>query len=364
MIDQDIRILTLNPGSTSTKIGIFTSGHSLYEKTIRHDRDELATYELVIDQYSYRKEVILATLHSEGINLSKLDAVVGRGGLLRPIESGTYVVNDEMLADLKAGYAGMHASNLGGILAFEIAQQLNIPSYIVDPVVVDEMMPIARISGLQGIERKSIFHALNQKAIARRAADDLNKKYEELNLIVVHMGGGITVGAHKRGRVVDVNNGLHGEGPFSPERSGTLPTGELVNLCFSGRYSKPEVEKLLAGSGGLMSYFHTTDAIKVEKMIDAGDEEAKLVYQAMIYQVGKEIGAASVALQGRVDAIILTGGLAYGQSLVEEMTNQVSWIADVLVYPGEDELKALAEGAFRVLQGSEKAKEYPKGNVI
>jgi butyrate kinase len=267
-----------------------------------------------------------------------------------------------MLQDLREGFAGQHASNLGGIIAYEIATALNIPSYIVDPVVVDEMEPIARISGLSKIERVSIFHALNQKAVARRVAKELGKKYEDMNLIVTHMGGGITVGAHKKGRVIDVNNGLHGEGPFSPERAGTVPIGDLVSLCFSGQYYREEITKMLVGQGGLVGYLGTNDAVKVEKMIEAGDEKAKLVYSAMAYQVAKEIGAASAVLNGKVDAIIITGGLAYGKGFVKEISDRISWIADVIVQPGEDELQALAEGALRVLRGEENEKVYP-GNV-
>ncbi|MCZ0754692.1 butyrate kinase [Anoxybacillus sp. J5B_2022] len=363
MQEKEFRILVINPGSTSTKIGVFDNERSIFEKTIRHDTEQLQQYKSIIDQYEFRKHTILAALDEEGINISKLSAVCGRGGLLRPIEGGTYRVNEQMLADLRKGYAGQHASNLGGILAHEIATALNIPAFIVDPVVVDELDPIARISGFSLIERKSIFHALNQKAVARRVAKQLGKKYEEINLIVVHMGGGITVGAHKRGRVVDVNNGLDGEGPFSPERAGTVPAGDLVSLCFSGEYYREEIMKMLVGQGGLVGYLGTNDAVKVEKMIEAGDKKAKLVYRAMAYQVAKEIGAASAVLAGKVDAIVLTGGLAYGKEFVKEITDRVKWIAEVIVQPGENELQALAEGALRVLRGEEKEKEYP-GNFV
>ncbi|MEK3853220.1 butyrate kinase [Cytobacillus sp. FSL H8-0458] len=359
MLEQEHRILVINPGSTSTKIGVFDNEISVLEKTLRHDADVINSYESIIDQYEFRKQTILETLDHEGINISKLSAVCGRGGLLRPIEGGTYSVNDAMLGDLRAGFAGQHASNLGGILAYEIASGLNIQSFIVDPVVVDELDSIARISGFSMIERKSIFHALNQKAVARRVAKELGKKYEELNLIVTHMGGGITVGAHKKGRVVDVNNGLHGDGPFSPERAGTVPAGDLVGLCYSGSFYREEVMKKLVGQGGLVGYLGTNDAVKVEKMIENGDEKAKLVYSAMAYQVAKEIGAASAVLGGKVDAIILTGGLAYGKGFVKEISERISWIADVIVQPGENELQALAEGALRVLRGEETEKEYP-----
>ena len=303
--------------------------------------------------------IILETLDEEGFNISKLNAVCGRGGLLKPIEGGTYAVNEAMLTDLREGVAGQHASNLGGIIAYEIAKALNLPSYIVDPVVVDELAPIARISGFSLIERKSIFHALNQKAVARRVAKDLGRKYEELNLIVTHMGGGITVGVHEKGKVIDVNNGLHGEGPFSPERAGTVPAGDLVSLCYSGSYYREEVMKKLVGQGGLVGYLGTNDAVKVEQLIEKGDEKAKLIYSAMAYQVAKEIGSASAVLCGKVDAIILTGGLAYGKDFVKEISDRINWIADCIIYPGENELQALAEGALRILRGDEEVKIYP-----
>ncbi|MGI8383426.1 butyrate kinase [Robertmurraya sp. P23] len=353
------RILVINPGSTSTKIGVFDNDLSILEKTIRHESDQINSFDNIIDQYEFRKQTILETLDIEGINISKLSAVCGRGGLLRPIEGGTYEVNDLMLLDLKAGYSGQHASNLGGIIAFEIASGLNIPAFIVDPVVVDELDPIARISGFPLIERKSIFHALNQKAVARRVSKSLGKRYEDLNLIVTHMGGGITVGVHKNGRVIDVNNGLHGDGPFSPERAGTVPAGDLISLCYSGDFYREEVMKKLVGQGGLVGYLGTNDALKVEEMISKGDKQAKLIYSAMAYQVAKEIGAASSVLAGKVDAIILTGGLAYGKGFVKEISDRVNWIADVMIEPGENELQALAEGALRVLRGEEEAKQYP-----
>ncbi|AGK54823.1 butyrate kinase [Bacillus sp. 1NLA3E] len=355
----EYRILVINPGSTLTKIGIFDNEIPLFEKAIRHDVDMIQSCLGISEQYEFRKQTILETLEYEGINISKIHAVCGRGGLLRPITGGTYAVNSLMLEDLKTGFAGQHASNLGGILAFEIASGLNIPSFIVDPVVVDELEPIARISGLPLVERKSIFHALNQKAVARRIAKQFNKKYEDLNFIVIHMGGGITVGAHKLGKVIDVNNGLHGEGPFSPERAGTVPVGDLITLCFSGEYDLEVMMKKLVGAGGLVGYLGTNDTLKVERMIKNGNEKAKLIYSAMAYQVAKEIGAASVVLAGKVDAIILTGDLAYGKGFVAEITEKINWIADVIVEPGENELQSLAEGALRILRGEEEAKDYP-----
>ncbi len=364
MQQRNYRILVINPGSTSTKIGVFENDTCFLEKTIRHSSQETDQFATVMDQYDFRKKVILETLDYEGINISKLDAVCGRGGLLRPIEGGTYIVNEEMLKDLYQGYNGQHASNLGGILAREIASQLNIPSFIVDPVVVDEMDEIAKVSGIPELQRKSIFHALNQKAVARRAAKDINQKYEDVNLIVAHMGGGITVGAHKRGRVVDVNNGLHGDGPFSPERAGGVPVGDLVAMCFSGEYYYDEIMKKIVGHGGLMGYLHTNDALEVEQKIAQGDQQAKLIFEAMAYQVAKEIGSMSVVLEGHVDGIVLTGGLAYGSEFVNLIRNRISWIADVFIYPGENELQALAEGTLRVLQNEEEPKEYPNRDVF
>lgn len=357
--EKEHRILVINPGSTSTKIGVFDNERSIFEKTLRHETDKINTFPSIIDQYEFRKRTILETLDQDGMNISKLSAVCGRGGLLRPIEGGTYSVNDQMLTDLRNGFAGQHASNLGGILAYEIAIGLNIPAFIVDPVVVDEMEAIAKVSGVPSIERKSIFHALNQKAVARRVAASLEKKYEDLNLIITHMGGGITVGVHKEGRVIDVNNGLHGDGPFSPERAGTVPAGDLVSMCFSGDFYREEVMKKLVGQGGLVGYLGTNDAVKVEKMINAGDEKAALVYTAMAYQIGKEIGSASAVLKGKVDAIVLTGGLAYGKQFVKDISSYIDWIADVIIYPGENELQALAEGTLRVLRNEEDAKNYP-----
>jgi len=355
---QKFRILSINPGSTSTKIGIFDNEREVLEETIRHDRKTIGSFDSINDQYKFRKEMILKTLDQSGINLSKLSAVVGRGGLLRPIKGGTYKVNEQMLEDLRQGYSGQHASNLGGIIANEIAEQLNIEAYIVDPVVVDELDPVAKISGFADFERKSIFHALNQKAVARKVSVELGKPYEELNLIVVHMGGGVTVGAHKGGKVIDVNNGLHGEGPFSPERAGTIPAGDLVSMCFSGEYYPDEIMKKIVGQGGLVGYLGTNDAVEVESRISKGDEQAELVYEAMAYQIAKEIGSNATVLAGEVDAIVLTGGLAYGKEFVQKIISRVKWISKVIVEPGENEMQALSEGALRVLRGEEQAKEY------
>jgi butyrate kinase len=357
-MQEVFRLLIINPGSTSTKIAIFDNEKPVMETTLRHTNEELAPYKTVADQFEFRKNVILDTLTQNDINITKLSGVVGRGGLLKPMEGGTYKVNDTMLEDLKLAAMGQHASNLGAIIANQIAMQLNIPAFIVDPVVVDEMDEIARISGMQEIERISIFHALNQKAVARRAAKDLGKAYEDINLIVAHLGGGISVGAHRNGRIVDVNNALDGEGPFSPERTGSLPVGGLIKLCYSGKYTIDELKKKIVGNGGLMAYLGTNDGREVEKMIHNGNKEAELVYKAMAYQVAKEIGACAAVLEGKVDAVCMTGGLAYDKALIGWIKERVEFIGDIKVYPGEDEMIALAEGGLRVLRGEEQAKEY------
>ncbi len=352
------RLLIINPGSTSTKIAIYDNEKPLFDETLRHSNEELAPYATIYDQYEFRKNVILDTLNAKGINITKLNAVIGRGGLLNPLEGGTYNVNERMLEDLKMGVMGQHASNLGGIIAHEIASQLNIPAFIVDPVVVDELGDVARISGIPEIKRMSLFHALNQKAVAKRAAKELGKKYDEVNLIVAHMGGGVSVGAHKKGRVVEVNNALDGEGPMSPERAGTLPVGSLIKLCFSGKYTQDEIKKKVVGKGGLVAHLGTNDGREVVKKIQSGDKNAELVYFAMAYQIAKEIGSCAAVLEGNVDAICLTGGLAYDKLLTGWIKDKVEFISKVFIYPGEDEMIALAQGGLRVLREEEDAKEY------
>ncbi|MFA7573027.1 MAG: butyrate kinase [Lutispora sp.] len=352
------RLLIINPGSTSTKIAIYDNEKPVFEETLRHSNDELAPYAAIYDQYEFRKNVILDTLNAKGINITKLSAVIGRGGLLKPMEGGTYRVNETMLQDLKVGAMGQHASNLGGIIAHEIASQLHIPAFIVDPVVVDELEDVARISGMPEIKRLSIIHALNQKAVARRASKELGKAYNEANLIVAHMGGGISVGAHKEGRIVEVNNALDGEGPMSPERTGSLPVGSLMKLCYSGKYTQDEMKKKVVGKGGLVAHLGTNDGREVVKRIEAGDKHAELIYYAMAYQVAKEIGSCAAVLEGKVDAICLTGGLAYDKLLTGWIKERVQFISKVLIYPGEDEMIALAEGGLRILRNEEKAREY------
>lgn len=350
--------LIINPGSTSTKLAFFKDSEMIFTETLRHSSVDLGKYSNIIEQFDYRKNLVLASVRKAGIQPAQIDAVVGRGGLLRPIPGGTYIINDEMLADLREGKRGSHASNLGGLIAHSIATEFNIPSFIVDPVCVDEMEPLARISGMPENPRESLFHALNQKAIARRAANDLGKNYAELNLIVAHLGGGISVGAHSGGRVIDVNNAIPGDGPFSPERSGGVPVGKLVELCYNGGYSKTDMLRKLIGKGGLAAYLDTNDAVEVERLVVQGDQKANLVYQAMAYQVAKEIGACSAVLKGNVDAVLITGGLAQSKILVQWIEERVKFIAPVRTYPGEDEMEALAEGGLRVLTGEEKAQNY------
>ena len=300
----------------------------------------------------------MKVLKENNIDVNSLDAIVGRGGMLRPIPGGTYEVTDKLLEDLKVGVSGQHASNLGGILAHEIAKEVGIKSFIVDPVVVDELQDIARISGMPELPRRSIFHALNQKAVAKRYAKENNKKYDELNLVVVHMGGGVSVAAHKNGQVIDVNNTLDGDGPFSPERAGSVPVGDLVKLCFSGKYTESEVYSKIVGKGGYVAYLNTNDVREVLKAIEEGDNHAKLIFDAFIYQISKAIGEMSVVLKGKVDTIILTGGIAYSPVVINAIKENVNWISNLTVYPGEDELLALAQGAIRVLDEEEEAREY------
>ena len=355
---MSIKSLIINPGSTSTKVGVFEDETLLFEETLRHPTEEIAKYASIIDQKDFRKQIILDFLKEKNCDVHSLDVIVGRGGLLKPIPGGTYAVSDELLADLKKGVQGQHASNLGGILAREIGDAIGKPSYIVDPVVVDELTDVARISGMPGLPRRSIFHALNQKAVARRYAKEHGTTYEALNLIVIHMGGGVSVGAHSKGKVVDVNNILDGEGCFSPERSGTVPVGDLVKMCFSGNYTQQEVYKKICGNGGFNGYLHTNDARVVEKMVEEGDEYAKLIQDAFYYQIAKDAGAMAAVLHGKVDQIILTGGIAYAQLTVDKLTESIGWIAPITVYPGEDELLALAQGGLRVMTGEEEAKVY------
>ena len=353
------RILAINPGSTSTKIAVFDGDSQLFVKNIKHTVEELSPFQHITDQYTFRNQVILEELANNQIDLNSINIVIGRGGLVKPIPSGVYEINDLMLEHLKMGYSGEHASNLGGIIAHSLSQKIGLEhAYIADPVVVDELSDLARISGHPKFERISIFHALNQKAIARTFAKEQNKKYEDLNLIVAHMGGGISVGSHKKGKVVEVNQALDGDGPFSPERSGTLPMNQVIKACFSGEYTCEEMKKMIVGKGGYMAYFGHSDAIVVEKAVAAGDEKATLIENAMAYQVAKEIGSAAAVLQGEIDAILLTGGLAYGKTFVIQIKSYVQWIAPIKVYPGEDEMSALAMNALMILKKEVTASQY------
>lgn len=355
---ENYKILAINPGSTSTKIAVFEDEHIVFNETLRHSVEELSRYVHVADQYEFRLKIILDTLEKNNMDIDGFSAIVGRGGLLKPIEGGTYKVNEKMLGDLRSTELGEHASDLGGMLAYGIAKEIGVEAYIVDPVVVDELQDVARISGFKDIERISIFHALNHKAVAKRHAKLKGKRYEDMNLIVAHLGGGVSVAAHNKGRVIDVPNALNGEGPFSPERAGGLPVGDLVKLCYSGKYTYEEMKKKLVGNGGLVSYLNTNSAIEVTERISNGDDYAKLIYYAMAYQVAKEIGACAAVLKGDVDGILITGGIAYDEMFTEWIVEMVSFISEVYIYPGEDELTALAEGALRVLKGEEEAKEY------
>lgn len=351
-----IKILTINPGSTSTKIGLFENNQCIYKKTIHHESKMLDNFKSVVDQYEFRTNTILNTLKEWQVNIADIDAFAGRGGLMKPLSSGTYIVNNAMIEDLKSCNYGEHASNLGAIIASNLAATNKRMAFVVNPVVVDEMAEETKFTGLPQISRVSAFHALNQKAAALRASDEIGIKYEDARYIVVHLGGGISIGAHLSGKVVDVNNALE-EGPFSPERAGTLPTAQLVDLCFSGKFTKEEIKKMLAGKGGLIAYTGLNDFKKILALSSQDNNITKLI-QAMVYSISKHICSYSAILEGVVDRIILTGGLANESIITEGITKRVSFLAPVLVYPGEDELAALAEGTLRVLMGLELAKKY------
>jgi butyrate kinase len=358
-------ILAINPGSTSTKIAVYKGNNPLFLKTIRHECEELAKYREIADQFEFRKNLVLKEVGENRIPLEEIRIVIGRGGLIRPIVSGVSEVNEAMVKDLNEGLLGKHASNLGGLIAADICKELpDAKPYIADPVVVDEMQDVARFTGHPDIKRVSIFHALNQKAIARTYAQSCGMKYEELNLIIAHLGGGISVGAHKRGRVIDVNNALDGDGPFSPERSGTLPLGALVDYCFDNKMKREEIRKMITGNGGLMAYTGSSDAHKLEISARRGDKKAKLIQEAMGYQISKEIGAMAAVLTGEVHAIILTGGIAHNPDLTGYVKEHVAFIAPVFIYPGEDEMHALAMNGIMLLKGEILAKEYKEENFV
>ncbi len=350
-------ILVINPGSTSTKIALFNQGgKEIFSKSITHSTEEISQFKSLLEQGPIRKKIILDTLKKENVDTNSLKAVIGRGGILKPLEAGTYTVNDKLIEDLKHSPIE-HASNLGGIIAHEIAEEIDVPAYIADPVSVDEFTDIARISGLKGIERKSLLHTLNIRANAFRYAREQGKKFEELYLIVAHLGGGISIAPIEKGKIVDVNNANDG-GPFSPERTGSLPNKALIHLCYSSKYSEKELYKLITHQGGLVSYLGTNDIREVVKKIEQGDNYAKLIFEAMCYQIAKEIGAMATVLKGKVEAIILTGGISHSEILVNRIKDRVGWIAPVVVYPGEEEMKALAQAVIRVINRVEKLKTY------
>ena len=353
-----VKSLIINPGSTSTKIGVFEDETLLFEETLRHSTEEIAQYATIVDQKDFRKEIITNLLKEKDFDINSLNMVVGRGGMLKPIPGGTYAVTDDLLEDLKIGKQGQHASNLGGILAREIGDSIGVPSFIVDPVVVDELCDIARYSGVPELPRTSVFHALNQKAVAKRYAKETGKTYDSLNLIVVHMGGGVSVGAHENGRIIDVFNALDGDGAFSPERAGGAPVGALIKMCFSGQYTEKEVYKKFVGNGGFNAYLGTNDMRDVEKMVNDGDAKAKEIRDAFIFQVSKDMGSMAAVLKGKVDQIVVTGGIAYDKGVVAGLKERCEWIAPFTVYPGEDELLALVQGGLRVVNGEEEAMKY------
>ena len=355
---MSVKSLVINPGSTSTKIGVFEDETLIFDETLRHSTEEIAKYNNIADQKDFRKDIILSVLKEKNFDINSLGMVVGRGGMLKPIPGGTYEVTDALVNDLKIGVQGQHASNLGGILAKEIGDSIGVPSFIVDPTVVDELCDEARYSGVPELPRTSVFHALNQKAVARRYAKEAGKAYEDLNLIVVHMGGGVSVGAHTGGRVIDVFNALDGDGAFSPERAGGVPSGALIKMCYSGKYSEAEVYKKIVGNGGFNAYVGTNDMRDVDKLVNDGDAKAKAVRDAFIFQVAKDMGSMATVLKGKVDRIVVTGGIAYDKEVVAGLKERAEWIAPFTVYPGEDELLALAQGGLRVLNKEEQAKVY------
>jgi butyrate kinase len=353
-------ILAINPGSTSTKIALFDGYNCLYEETIRHYLDDLMHYPTIVSQFDFRRDLIMGTLEMSGFDASQIAIVMGRGGLTYPLKSGVYEIDDRMLVHVRRGILGQHASNLGPLLAYSIAKDIpGAKAYIADPVVTDELDPIARIAGHPRFERLSIFHALNQKAVSRLYAQKIKRKYESLNLIVAHMGGGVSVGAHCCGRVIDVNNALDGDGPFSPERSGTLPAGQLISVCLSQTFSEEEIREMVTGEGGLVAYLQTNSMIDAEKMAAEGDSKAQLIIEAFAYQVSKSIGEMATVLKGKVDAIILTGGIAHSKTVVSMISERVGFIAPIEVNGGEDEMAAMALNANLMLAGELVPMKYP-----
>ncbi len=358
MQNKDYKILVINLGSTSSKVAVYGNEAPLYSTTLRHSAEKIKAFGDIWGQYEYRKTAMLEAIRGQGYEISQLDAVVSRGGLFRPIPGGTYTISKPMLADARSGAYGSHVCSVGCQMAFDLGQEAGIPAFTVDPPTCDELCGTARYSGIPQISRQSRYHALNQKAIARKLAKDLNKAYNEIKAIVVHLGGGISVGAHCLGNVIDVNNALDGDGPFSPERAGGLPVADLIKLCFSARYSEDEMIKMVNGRGGLVAYLGSTDGIEIEQRIAKGDEKAQEVIDAMAFQIAKEIGAAATVLKGEVEAIVLTGGLAHWKRLVELISERTRFIAPIRLYPGEDEMGSLAMGTLRVLRSEEPVQAY------
>jgi butyrate kinase len=358
MTTDALRILVINPGSTSTKVAVFRGREEIHRQTVEHPAKELAGFARVAEQFDLRLQGIESWLDTLPAADRKFDAIAGRGAPLKPLEGGTYVINATMLEDVRTSKYSNHASNLGAILADHFAGVHGVPAYITDPITVDNFPEVARISGVPGIVRKCRAHVLNIKAVGWAEAARLGKTLSEVNFVVAHMGGGISVAALAGGLIVEVNDGLLGMGPFSPERAGALPIGGLVDLCYSGTYTRDEMIAVLSNKSGLAGYLGETDLRKVEERIESGDAQAALIYQSMCYQIAKEIGAAATALKGRIDGIILTGGMANSKRLTDTLTEYVRFIAPVALVPGEHEMKALAEGAIRALTGVETAKVY------
>lgn len=354
------KILVINPGSTSTKIAVFEGEECIFTNTIRHFLDELILYPNIISQFEFRKDLIEGTLEIEGIDINEIKIIMGRGGLTYPLESGVYEVDDRMLTHVRKGIFGQHASNLGPLLAHSIAKGIpGAKAYIADPVVTDELEPVARVSGHPRFERRSIFHALNQKAVARLYARSVSRDYNDLNLIIAHMGGGVSIGAHVKGRVVDVNNALDGEGPFSPERSGTLPAGQLIEACYCGNFTEDEMKQMVNGEGGMVAYLNTNSMLEIVNAAVDGEEGFMFYLDAFVYQVSKAIAEMSAVLKGNVDAVILTGGIAYGSLVIEKIKERIGFLAEIAVYPGEDEMAAMAMNANMMLKGELLVKKYP-----
>lgn len=350
------KVLVINLGSTSSKIAYYEDKECKLKETIEHPAEELAQFGKILEQYDYREAAVKAFMAQHGIDGKNLDAIASRGGHTHPIEGGTYIVNDAMVAEIKTGNFGRHACDLGVFIAKHLSEKFGIVPTVTDPPVTDEFQKLARYSGLPELPRKSSFHALNQRAAAEKYAEDAGKAYEDMNLIVVHMGGGISVAAHKHGKMVDANNALDGDGPFSTNRTGTLPVGALVKLCFSGKYTEAEVKKMLNGKGGTMAYISENDLRAIQKEAFAGNEAYKDCMDAMLYQTCKEIGSEASVLEGQVDAIVLTGGMVYADYVVDFIKLHCGYIAPINVYPGEYEMEALAKGAISVLDGSYKGK--------